>query len=321
MQNNQPSQILNNYFLTQFELRNRSFSNYIVFQPGTRGFFAEITTVVRVAIYAHQHNLQMVLKNDQFGYKYRRGWLDYFLPFCKEYEDEMEPNVIQFCSGMIPQVFMKEMIAHRPEKLSIGPITIHGFNEIMSFFMKMICRPNSAILKELKSIEEEIRLPNTFAAIHIRRGDKVGWEDQAYPIDIYLEHLQKAKGLKMPLFVMSDDYRAIEELKKALLQREYKHELFTLCKEDQKGFDVWDFRKRKNAYNHAETSESQEIKNYNEYVFLQVKQLLIETLLSTKSTVFIGTFRSNVSSSIWLLHPNPKTGIRLRNRDLRKDSK
>jgi len=111
---------MGDYFAKLFVRNNEQHKKYFVFHLGTRGFFAEITTVARAAIYAHAHGLQFVLRNELFGYRYKLGWGDYYEPFCAEFEPWMEADTVQHCNANHPGVFMAEIIAHRDDNFDIG---------------------------------------------------------------------------------------------------------------------------------------------------------------------------------------------------------
>ena len=308
------------YFVNLFADANRRHRRYFVFHLGTRGFFAEITTVARAAIYAHQHHLQLVLDNQQFGYRYQLGWADYYEPFCAEFEPGMEGQTVQHCDAANrPGVFMREIIAHRPEQLTLGPYTIEGFGEILRFFMLVLCRPNPHLCEQAATARKVLDLPPRYAAVHIRRGDKVGWEDVYYPVDIYLERLDKAGGSDLPIFVMSDDYRAVQEFEKALGSRGRHNPVSSLCSPEARGFDVWALREKKLAYRHGVHNEAVEHQEFIDHTYRSAVDLVTETLIAARSEIFVGTFKSNVTKTISFLHQRPTRCVLLHPDVLKRD--
>ena len=307
------------YFVNLFADANRRHDRYFVFHLGTRGFFAEITTVARAAIYAHLHQLQLVLDNQQFGYRYQRGWADYYEPFCGEFEPWMEDRTAQHCDAANrPGTFMREIIAHRPERLTLGPYTIDGFGEILRFFMLILCRPNQHLCEQAATARKILNLPPKYAAVHIRRGDKVGWEDVYYPVDIYLDHLDQAGGSGLPIFVMSDDYLAVKEFEKALESRGKRNPVSSLCAPEARGFDVWALREKKLAYRHGVTNEMVDHQEFLEHTYRSAVDLVVETLVAAGSEIFVGTFKSNVTKTISFLHHQPARCVLIRPGALRR---
>jgi hypothetical protein len=306
---------LGDYILNMYQKLNESHKDYFVFELGKRGFYAEISTVARAAIFAHVHNLQLVLKNDRFGFLADQGWNDYYQPFCKEYNEEMSHNVTIFCRACIPGKFMKEILAHRPDRIELGFLKLTGFSNILYFFMNMVARPNQQILTAFQYAQKNINLPTAYNAIHIRRGDKVGWEDTFYPVSSYINQILKSPFSNLPIFIMSDDYQAIIELKAELCKRGLKNSLYTLCKQESNGFDVWDLRKKLNAYNHSNIIDNTQV-DFHAHVFENGKNLIIETLIAAKAKIFVGTLKSNVSWAVLALQYNKKDCIMLKSTDL-----
>jgi len=297
---------MGDYFVNLFARKNREHNRYFVFRLGTRGFFAEITTVARAAIYAHIHQLQLVLDNDRFGYRCKEGWADYYESFCEIYQPWMEAHTVQVCDANKPGIFMSEIVAHSPEQLTIGPCSILGFQNIFRIFMLMICRPNQRMRDNTKAAMMNLALSGEYAAIHIRRGDKVGWEDVYYPVDIYLDHLEKKDGGDLPIFVMSDDFVAVQEFERCLSERGRNNILYSLCAPENRGFDVWALRAKKLAYRHGTDDGIVDENQFLRETYQSASDLVVETLLAIRSDIFIGTFRSNVSKTIWLLHESPE---------------
>lgn len=298
---------MGDHFLKTFIKRNESFDKYFVFHVGDRGFFAEITCVARAAIYAYCHNLQLVLYNNDFGFNYQKGWADYYLPFCKEYEPSMESKVEVYAEATRKSKFMRELHAHRIDSLTIGSVTIQGFREIMSFFMLMLCRPIQKLANEAKKAIDQFGLDGDFAAVHVRRGDKVGDEDEYYPIEIYIDSLKKMNGFGLPLFVLSDDYQAIIEMKEAIGKIYPQIPIHSLCQPKNSGFDVWALRKGEYTHKHKESDKTHPSTNViKQDTYENASTLVVETLIAAKSKIFVGTARSNVSYSIRALHEQPK---------------
>jgi len=134
----------------------------------------------------------------------------------------------------------------------------------------------------------------------------VGWEDVYYPVDIYLDHLEKNGGIHLPLFVMSDDYQAVQELKAALTKRGRNNSVMSLCAPENSGFDVWALRAKKVAYRHGTENELVDQREFIDKTYMSAVDLVTETLIAVRSATFIGTYKSNVTKSIWFLHEDPQ---------------
>lgn len=311
------SNLSDDYLRNLFIESNRRHQKYLVFHLWTRGFFAEITSVVRAAIYAHQHNLQLVLDNSAFGFKYDKGWEDYFIPFCESYQPLMEEQVEIHCDPDTNKLFLGELRKHEPQTLQLGPISIQGFEEMLRFFCLMLCQPIEEIKIAATQKASELNLLGDFLAIHIRRGDKVGWEDVFYPADIYLDYLKKRKGSGLPVFVMSDDYKVIEEVEKAIAELQIDMPVRTLCLPKYRGFDVFALREKKLAYKFNEVNKKEGADDFLEDTYENAFNLVMESIIAAKSKVFVGTALSNVSLAVNWMHQRPDLCILLWPRDVR----
>jgi len=132
-----------------------------------------------------------------------------------------------------------------------------------------------------------------YAAIHVRRGDKV----EGYMVGKELRREGEATGLetylsliraKMPeirsIFVMTDDYRMVD----ALRQIAPELAIETLCPPDFVGYRQPDF-----------SSLPVEVRtNY-------VRGLLAEIAVAARSTIFVGGYLSNVARYVALVHRDP----------------
>lgn len=135
--------------------------------------------------------------------------------------------------------------------------------------------------------------PYPYVAIHVRRGDKIDGfragrrlaaEGENVPVEKYLsiidERLPKIKNL----FVMTDDYRVIEEIQSARPGLK----IYTFCDKGDQGYI-------QQSFDACESS-------------LKVKALrriVSEAEIARRSRIFIGCYKSNVSRYIALVHERP----------------
>lgn len=139
--------------------------------------------------------------------------------------------------------------------------------------------------KEIKSVVLELNLPKPFACFHIRRGDKVGeklykWtqktgrtESKRFEFCDYLKHCKNIETI----FIMTDDYRCIQEACEYISDNNLPHKILYLTNESQDG--------------HSETLDIQNDRSYSKH---ELVQLFSEIEIAKQSQQFIGTESSNV---------------------------
>ena len=139
--------------------------------------------------------------------------------------------------------------------------------------------------------------PGAFAALHVRRGDKIEGdpghtdaagnvviEGEATPMAVCLELILAAAPTTDTLFVLTDDYAAIRELR-ALAPR---LRLVTLCPRTSTGYRNRDFLQRPLA---ARTAA--------------LRRVLAEVQIAAQSALFAGPYKSNLARYVANIHRDP----------------
>ena len=139
--------------------------------------------------------------------------------------------------------------------------------------------------KEIKSVVSELNLPKTFSCFHIRRGDKVGeklyeWtqktgrtESKRFEFCNYFKHCKNIETI----FIMTDDYRCIQEAHEYIENNNLSHNILYLTNESQDG--------------HSETLNIQNDRRYSKHELIQ---FFSEIEIAKQSQQFIGTKSSNI---------------------------
>jgi hypothetical protein len=287
------------HYREENEARERCF----VYTVGDRGFFAEVTTVARAMIYAWTQGMQLVLDSSEFSYRYRVGWADYYRPFCKEVTEISGESIrewIRFTRRGDRRPFEK-LRGFEPEKLEIGATRIEEMQQMLRHCMLLICQLGEGAREQVDALRRPLDLPSRYMAVHVRRGDKVGDEDIFYPVEMYLDRLEL--GGDEVVFVMSDDYRAVAEVREAMVARGLKGRVATLCRSEHTGFDIWKLRAG-GAFAGSDR-DLDDRQAYRRYVFEESNRLLAETAIAAGADRFVSTWGSNVGRTVWYLSDSP----------------
>jgi hypothetical protein len=304
--------------LDHFVQRNEQDQPILLYYLADRGFFAEVTFLARVMLYAVDFNYRLVIDSSDFLHSYNRGWEDYFLPFCETYDPVVHRNiakVARFGDARIPQSERGEalvnavgILSHFSPRLNIGPYEIYRQVNILREFTRAIFRLQPDVAQRIEQMERSINLPEHYAAAHIRRGDKVGDEDIFYACEEYMEKLDSMDSVDT-LFIMSDDYRAVEEVCGWLADNGASTKPLTLCRPDHAGFDIWKLRAGEHFFSHREGSV--QALTFHDFMYLETVQLLAEVGIASRATQFVSSQRSNVFRMVQMLHSDESACVGL----------
>jgi len=156
-------------------------------------------------------------------------------------------------------------------------LTAQQVNEFFSYTDSFKQKLNENITK--------LSLPPEYGCFHIRRGDKVGeklfaWtqktgrtEGKRFEFCDYLKHCEDIKTI----FIMTDDYKCIQEAHEHINNNNLPHKILHLTNESQDG--------------HAETLNIQNDRSYSKQ---EVVQFFAEIEIAKIPDIFVGTCSSNV---------------------------
>ncbi len=250
------------------------------------------------------HDLKLVIDSREFAYRRDQGWNDYFLPFCPDLFSQPDIPIDIDCHSNIrgPGTEFNVLREYEPGSILIGGGYIRGFEKILGAMFAMIFRLSDEAARQVARIENACALPASYASIHIRRGDKVGDEDEYYPVELYLDRLDAQGVADLPIFVLSDDHQSVVQIEAALRSRQSSAVVSSLCEERYRGFSIDALRQEQPVFSKADTSASISSAGFREDIGTETIRLLAETVIASRSECFIGTFRSNVGRSIRYLH-------------------
>lgn len=151
--------------------------------------------------------------------------------------------------------------------------------------IKSILNYTPEFYQEIQSVVSQLNLPQFFSCFHIRRGDKVGeklheWtqktgrtESKRFEFYDYLKHCEDTETI----FIMTDDFRCIQEAREYINDNNLPHKILHLTNESQDG--------------HSETLNIQNACSYSKQ---ELVQFFAEIEIAKLSDVFVGTRTSNV---------------------------
>lgn len=264
-----------NSLIDAYNKLNNSFKQTLIFHVGeSGGFFSEYNCMILAMLYCLQNKIRFVLYSKDANFGYKNGWIDYFEPFCgstassihsylnvRVFYDKVKVKdpktallkirdiLFKLCARISKPVvsftyytqdlwdnfFDPKMVSMKydiPELSIKGDIT-HACNRLV----ELTWNYNDQTKKKINAIIEELNLPDVYISCQIRAGDK-NKECSLLPVEDYINKIEEYENYK-DIFVLTDDYRIIEQLQKDYSQWNWR----TSCKPSERGYFHSSFRK------------------------------------------------------------------------------
>jgi hypothetical protein len=294
--------------LNKYTTLNNSFKKTYIFHIGANaGFYSEFCNMVFAILYCLKYEYKFIIYSKDANFGYKNGWNDFFLPFCKEttcaihkyYNTRNYKPVIRKRHLLIWKIYRflnkKTLLTYElwdkyfckdfdNAFFDIPTLGIRGnLRDASIVIAKMIYRFNNITLSEIEEYTSSIDLPSEYNSMQIRRGDKIT-ECTLCPIHYYFDAANNSSNIK-DLFILTDDYSVIEEVKSSYPE----WSINTLTTTDEMG------------YNH---------KLFSQLNSSEKKQKLIKLFASIelirKSQLFIGTYTTNIGLFLGMVKPLDK---------------
>ena len=205
--------------------------------------------------YCLTHSLQFILESECANFSSGAGWSEFFNPFCKElsnkwlrrFNHRLKPvykngyericfNVYKWIHPHDKYMYSLFKAIRRQKTDKVYDIPALGLSGDLlancSALHRMIWRYNQETSEAIHSLIRGLDLPESYAGIHIRQGDK-SEETRLFSEKSYVEHLRRYSDEKN-VFVLTDDFRVI----KSLCEQFPDCRFFTLCQTDERGYSL-----------------------------------------------------------------------------------
>jgi len=255
------------------------------------GFFSLFFFLLNHYLYAKENNIPFRIKSDKWMFKYKLGWLDYFTSSLI-YDENCQDAQLKFHNQVFKNYCLDDYITAIKE--------IYTLNDLMK-----------------EKIELKIQeLPKKYASIFIRRGAKLMSESRLILSNQYLQKLLELDPTVTDVFVQTDDYTAVEEIRHLISSNDLSINVHTLCPPEMRGEFVscylnnyvsnvsylnnqyLQFIKQKTQVKALDHFTPEEMKEHTE-------RMLIGIDICLRSSICILDYQSNVSRFIKLAHPTP----------------
>ena len=267
------------------------------------GFFSMFFFFVNQYLYAIKNNLNLKINNDNWLFKYKLGWEDYFqnINITNKESNKGTNNKNIICN------FNK----------ILGGYKLIDYKNILD----KIYIYNENTIQLIQNKKEELQITNIdYASIFIRRGDKLIKESKFIESYLYLEYLLSLNPNYKTIYLQTDDYNCYLELKEYIINKNLNINIITLCKENNKGGMIILNQNKNTIIN--DKSEIKKNINYvntninfyqnfkpitemnNEEIFEHTLDMIIGLDIVLNASLVVTDYTSNVARFIKLKHKN-----------------
>jgi hypothetical protein len=280
---------------------NRSYGNPYVLQLTKRGFYSEVNNVITQMMFALSLRRRLIVDQTRFN---DLRWNDFYRSFLPDSDGPLphldEESIIRDYRAPMFGAAKRWLAQVHQEgaRVEVARLEISGTAfDLRRALMAAFCAPRQSVARKIERTMQTLGLePGKFAALHVRRGDKIRShvsstgrildpEGEDTPAAMYAEALSRYGGGVSDVFVLTDDTTYIDRLHAAAPSLR----LHALASPDDAGHGQAEFNSRAPHRKRAD-----------------IEQLLIEVEIAARSAPFIGPYKSNVSRHIVNRHMRPE---------------
>ncbi len=275
---------------------NAKYSNPFLFSLTSRGFYSEINNLLNAILFGLITKRRLYVDQSKFSDGDLK-WADLYqsdlLWATEDVQNFIDPKWIIEGVGSTGFWDIGNFINYRHLNKKFFLLRSYGFYRNIfaakRHLARQFCQPVAPF-----NWPEDLQVP--YAAIHVRRGDKVeGYisprsgdlivEGEQVLVHDYLSIIHRQAPHLKSLFVMTDDYQVVDDLQAI----DSSLNIFTFCQKIDQGYTQDKFN---------ELGSQSKI--------IAIRKLISEVDIACNSQIFVGCYKSNVSRYVALAHKHPK---------------
>lgn len=248
---------------------NNKFKKSIIYHVGVEaGFHSEVDAMMQCMLWCYKHEIKFILYADDANFAGGNGWNEFFESFCEENHDDRNNYAngryrVPLYHGIrfLKTLFIKKSLKREYhvdfftsdifkycidrknstteqiewEEFGIDGCTLNEFGKISSLALKY----NQQTRKEIEKLIATLNLPMNYVSIQFRGGDKIMEFEKLMNVDETCKKITQLELEIKDLFVFTDDYKYVSELK--IKKPEWN--IYTLTKPSEKGYYNTEFNK------------------------------------------------------------------------------
>ena len=252
--------------IKNYQELNSSFKKKLIFNFGYEaGFYSEFNNMILAIIYCLDNEIEFIIYSKDSKFTTKEGWNDFFLPFCDESVNMFHKyfnrrkhldkdttiksifiravisafKFIFFNTYLTSDVWQEFHDRKMEEKRYTFPsldVVNDDLQTTAKAIINVVYRFNAKTLAQVKSLHDSINLPDEYIGFHIRRGDKI-LESNEISNYRYIQKSIQICETHRSVFVLTDDYSVIKELKDAFNDWNF----YTLTNPNEKGYEFLEY--------------------------------------------------------------------------------
>jgi len=252
-------------FLDRYNEVNNSFKDKCIFKVGeSQGVFSEINNMIFAMLYCLEHKIQFVLTSTNANFAPEKGWEEFFLPFCNQvdnkfhakkynirFKDDMRKSIRRkLISNLYKKIYRVKLTqdifdevypAYADKQINISELNLQGNTyDVIKPFAELAWRFNPETRAEIDEVIKNFNLPEKYAAMQMRRGDKVTiFKTTTANPDEYMAELKKITDIR-DVLLLCDEYDDV----KHLVDNYKDYKFYTICQPNEHGYSNDDFQKQ-----------------------------------------------------------------------------
>lgn len=225
----------------------------LIFHLGhSAGFYSEFNNMVLAILYCKQHSIDFRLYSADANFGIRKGWRDYFLPFCAENKNPIHHFInhrFNVPKGgkrkllydtyklLFPNTFLTSELWNQFRHIDNLELTTAEVKQLSYNIINGIYRFNPTTQQTIDKTIASLNVCEPFVGFHIRGGDKTA-EHDIISVDNYIYRAEKESNIRNG-FIYTDDYRFFE----TICEKYPQWHFFTLTPNEDKGYYHNEFMK------------------------------------------------------------------------------
>jgi hypothetical protein len=264
-------------------------NNSFILKKSPHGFYSMLLATTTNYYNFENKNKNFRIKLDDWIYKNKNGWIDYFQPVDLKLNNDTNYKEIKW-QKQFNDIKIIDLIKTIPK----------------------IYKYNSEVKMHINNIKNKLNLlDQKYDAIYVRRGDKIAENNLVRDIN-YIKVLIMKNPFVSIVFIQTDDYNVYLNIKKYLKDNDYNITLLTICNENMKG-SITDNYFKKEMLKKIEPntiSKYKDIKPLSDMSLKEKKEHMYELLTGVdiliNSSMCVVDYETNVGRFIKYAHKNPR---------------
>jgi hypothetical protein len=263
------------------------------------GFYSQLFFLLEHYLFSINNKCNFIISSSEWLFKYQLGWEDYFV----------NVDITNGNNNVNMSVTHYKVIGNCPVSLYKSAI-------------KNVYVYNNLVKEKIELTKNKLSLQENYDAIFIRRGDKLISESDFISTEKYIEILLNKNPNCHSIFLQTDDYNCVLDMKKYISEKKLNINLITLCNENNKGgMIIFNAHKnnlkgamignKNNANKHYISSVIDNLHSAtpidtlnNEEVYQHTLDMLIGIQIVLEANIVVCEYSSNVSRFIKIAHKN-----------------